>query len=39
MAYQMTYNKEIPGEQVPNDDKIFSMYELHTGIIVKGLRV
>ena len=36
MVYEMTYKKEILGEQVPNDDKIFSIYELHTDIIVKG---
>ena len=38
MVFQMTYNKEILGEQVPSDDKIFSIYELHTDIIVKGRR-
>jgi len=35
-VYKMTYVKEIEGKQVPNKDKIFSIYELHTDIIVKG---
>jgi len=38
LVYQMTYDKEILGIQVPNDAKIFSIYELHTDIIVKGRR-
>ena len=38
LVYQMTYDKEILGKQVPNNDKIFSIYELHTDIIVKGRR-
>lgn len=37
-VYSMTYRKEIKGEQVPNDEKLFSIYELHTDIIVKGSR-
>lgn len=37
-VYLMTYQKEIEGEAVPNDKKIFSIYELHTDIIVKGSR-
>lgn len=37
-VYQMTERKEINGESVPNDDKLFSIYELHTNIIVKGSR-
>jgi len=37
-VYDMTYRKEIEGEVVPNDQKIFSIYELHTDIIVKGSR-
>jgi len=37
-VYDMTYRKEIAGEKVPNDEKIFSIYELHTDIIVKGQR-
>ena len=38
LVYQMTYDREILGKQVPNDEKIFSIYELHTDIIVKGRR-
>jgi IS5 family transposase len=34
----MTYRKEIAGESVPNDEKLFSIYELHTDIIIKGGR-
>jgi transposase, IS5 family len=30
--------KQIKGEKVPNDQKLFSIYELHTDIIVKGSR-
>jgi IS5 family transposase len=37
-VYDFTYRKEILKEQVPNDEKIFSIYELHTDIIVKGQR-
>lgn len=37
-VYDFTYRKEIKGEQVPNDEKIFSIYELHTDIIIKGQR-
>jgi len=37
-VYDMTYRKEIAGEKVPNEDKLFSIYELHTDIIVKGQR-
>jgi IS5 family transposase len=36
--YSFTYRKEIDGEIVPNDEKIFSIYERHTDIIVKGKR-
>jgi len=36
--YQMTKRKEIYKEQVPVEDKIFSIYEQHTDIIVKGQR-
>ena len=35
-VHKMTYDREILGIQVPNDEKIFSIYELHTDIIVKG---
>jgi len=38
LVYQMTYDREILGKQVSNDDKIFSIYELHTDIIVKRRR-
>jgi len=37
-VYKMTEQKEIFGEKVPNKDKIFSIYEQHTDIIVKGGR-
>jgi len=37
-VYDMTYRKEIEGEKVPNAEKLFSIYELHTDIIVKGQR-
>ncbi len=37
-VYDMTESKEINGESVPNEEKLFSIYELHTNIIVKGSR-
>ena len=37
-VYDITYRKEIAGEKVPNDEKLFSIYEVHTDIIVKGQR-
>jgi IS5 family transposase len=37
-VYAMAERKELLGEQVPNDEKLFSIYELHTDIIVKGSR-
>ena len=37
-VYSMVHRKELGGEKVPNDQKIFSIYELHTDIIVKGSR-
>ena len=37
-VYSMTYWKEILKESMPNDEKIFSIYEQHTDIIVKGGR-
>jgi IS5 family transposase len=37
-VYDMTYRRQILGETVPNDQKLFSIYELHTDIIVKGGR-
>ncbi len=36
--YSMTEQWEIKGEVVPNDKKLFSIYEQHTNIIVKGSR-
>lgn len=37
-VYSMSERREIKGETVPNDKKLFSIYELHTDIIVKGSR-
>jgi len=37
-VYDITYRKEIENEMVSNDEKIFSIYEQHTDIIVKGSR-
>lgn len=37
-VYDITFRKEIKGESVPNEEKIFSIYEQHTDIIVKGGR-
>lgn len=37
-VYEMTYWKQIEGQAVPNEDKIFSIYEDHTDIIMKGQR-
>jgi IS5 family transposase len=37
-VYLMTERKEILKENVPVEDKIFSIYEQHTDIIVKGQR-
>lgn len=37
-VYDVTYRKEIAGENVPSEDKLFSIYEQHTDIIVKGQR-
>jgi len=34
----MVYQKEICGQKVPNEEKIFSIYEQHTDIILKGGR-
>lgn len=34
----MVYQKEICGHKVPNEEKIFSIYEQHTDIILKGGR-
>jgi IS5 family transposase len=38
IVYEMSYNKEILEKQVSSNDKIFSIYELHTDILVKGRR-
>lgn len=36
--YDIAYRKEVQGEVVPNDEKLFSIFERHTDIIVKGSR-
>ncbi len=36
LVHEMVYQKEIRGKKVPNEEKIFSIYERHTDIIVKG---
>jgi len=37
-VYRMTYLKRVLCESVSNDQKLFSIYELHAVIIVKGGR-
>jgi len=37
-VYSQTERFQIKGEKVPNEEKIFSIYEPHTDIIVKGSR-
>ena len=37
-VYDFTNRHEVRKEHVDNEDKIFSIYELHTDIIVKGSR-
>ncbi|MDR3143045.1 MAG: hypothetical protein LBU37_15160 [Tannerellaceae bacterium] len=37
-VYSMTLRREVKEEKVPNDEKIFSIYERHTDITVKGSR-
>jgi IS5 family transposase len=37
-VYDFTNRHEVSKERVDNEDKIFSIYELHTDIIVKGSR-
>jgi len=37
-VYDISYRHEVLGESVPNREKIFSIYEGHTDIIVKGAR-
>jgi IS5 family transposase len=38
LVQNMVYQKEICGIKVPNEEKIFSIYEQHTDIILKGGR-
>ena len=38
LVYDMVYRKEIKGEKVPNEEKIYSIHEKHTDIVVKGGR-
>lgn len=37
-VYSMTHRHELLGEKVPNEEKLFSIFEDHTDIIVKGSR-
>jgi len=37
-VYDISYRHEVLGESVPSGEKIFSIYEGHTDIIVKGAR-
>lgn len=37
-VYSQTERFQIHGEKVPNEEKVFSIYEAHTDIIVKGSR-
>ncbi len=37
-VFDMAYDLQIEGRKVPNEKKLFSIYELHTDIIVKGQR-
>jgi len=37
-VYDVAYRKEIRMEKVPNEEKLFSIFETHTDIIVKGGR-
>ena len=37
-VYDISWRHEIQGESVPNKEKIFSIFEDHTDIIVKGRR-
>jgi IS5 family transposase len=37
-VYNMTHRHELLGEKVPNEDKLYSIFEDHTDIIVKGSR-
>lgn len=38
LVFDMAHKREIKKEIVPNNEKIFSIYEHHTDIIVKGSR-
>jgi IS5 family transposase len=38
-VFAMTYHKEILGETVPDSEKIYSIFEDHVDIIVKGSRL
>ena len=37
-VYDIAWRRQIRGEVVPNEEKLFSIYEQHTDIIVKGSR-
>ncbi|MCK5168835.1 MAG: ISNCY family transposase [Bacteroidales bacterium] len=37
-VYDISFRKEIKGEKIPSSEKIFSIFERHTDIIVKGSR-
>jgi len=37
-VHHMTHEREILGQAVPNCEKIFSIYEQHTDLIMKGAR-
>jgi IS5 family transposase len=37
-VYDITYRKEVKKEIVPNEDKLYSIFEKHTDILVKGSR-
>lgn len=37
-VYDISFRKEVKGEKVPCSEKIFSIFERHTDIIVKGSR-
>jgi transposase, IS5 family len=37
-VYGMASRKELQGQRVPNEEKLFSIFEDHTDIIVKGAR-
>lgn len=37
-VYDVSFRKEVKGEKVPSSEKVFSIFERHTDIIVKGSR-